>query len=505
MTMIHGSHINSPYKDDVDVIVIGSGAGGSNTALRLVEKGLNVLVVEYGGKHELYEYSQDDAVALPMLYHEGGMRLVSGDANFPLLAARTLGGSTVVNSGICFRPPRYILDGFQNEEGIHWAAADVFDPYMQWVEEYMRVAKQPDEILGTHNLITRSAYARMGWHVDTIPRNTPGCVGCGVCNLGCPAGGKWSCDRAQIADGMTKGLRVLTRARVDKILMSGKTKATGVEGSLISEDGHTVLGSFEIKAKAVVVAAGAIDTPMLLQRSGLGGVKDGIGRGLKIHPPVGAYGYFPERKIQMWKGVTQGIYSYEFMDDGVLLESAASMTAPIFFSNASSMDVDIFEWMRMLPHLALSGAMIHDDGTGTVKNGPFGKANIKYHYAENDMRRLREGVIHVAEAYFAEGATSVIPGFKGGAPMKSLDEIKRAIKGVTKPSQWQTYASHPQSTVRIHADPKQGPVSPEFHLHGTPNVFVTDASIFPDCLGVNPQIAIMAAARLAGDYVAEAL
>lgn len=498
-----GSAIKTPYSAEADVVVVGSGAGGANTALRLTELGFKVIVVEYGGDKKMQDFSGEDAVALPMLYHESGMRLVSGDANFPLLAARTLGGSTVVNSGICFRAPRRILDNFVNDQGIHWAEPGVIDPLFDWVEKYMQVGPQPDWALGPHNMLTREAYRKMGWHVDVIPRNAPTCVGCGVCNLGCPSGGKYSVDKAQIVEGMAKGMKVLTRARVDKILFSKPGIASGVEGALIEEDGHSPRGGFTIKAKAVVVSAGAIDTPMLLQRSGLGGPEDGIGRGLHIHPPVGVFGYFPDQKVEMWRGVTQGIYSDQFLDQGMLLESAASITPPIFFAMGSSVDMDHFAWMKLMPHLALSGLMIHDEGEGTVKNGPFGKAAISYHFALRDIERLKKGALLVAEAYLNAGAAGVIPGVRGAPMATSMDQVKAVTDRVTKASQLHLYASHPQSTVRIHADKKRGPVSPEFNLHSCKNVFVADASIFPDCLGVNPQITIMAAARLAAEYVAK--
>ena len=492
------------YHGEADVVVVGSGAGGANVALRLVELGLKVIVLEYGAAKTNADFSQEDAVALPMLYHEAGMRLVSGDANFPMLGAKTLGGSTVVNSGICFRAPRNILDTFVAKNGIDWAQAATIDPAFDWVEKYMRVGPQSDEVLGTHNLVTRGAYQNMGWHTEKIPRNAPTCVGCGVCQLGCPSGGKYSVDKAQIAAGLEKGLTVLTRARADKIVMD-RSIARGVEGALIENDGHTPRGFFSIKAKAVVSSAGAIDTPMLLQRSGLGGIDEGIGRGLKIHPPVGVFGYFPNRDIHMWNGVTQGIYSDQFMSEGMLLESAASMTAPIFFAAGAGVTMDVFEWMRLMPHLALSGLMIHDQGEGTVRNGPLGKALIKYHFAPYDLERLKRGVLLIGEAYLKAGAQAALPAVRGTRLCKNLGELKDLVAGVTHPAHLQLYASHPQATVRMHADRTQGPLSPRFNLHAVKNLFVADASIFPDCLGVNPQITIMAAARLAGAHVAEAV
>ncbi|MBA3754343.1 MAG: hypothetical protein H0X01_09455 [Nitrospira sp.] len=149
--------------------------------------------------------------------------------------------------------------------------------------------------------------------------------------------------------------------------------------------------------------------------------------------------------------------------------------------------------------------MIHDEGEGTVKGGPFNKANIKYHFAPYDIDRLKRGMVIVAEAYFKEGAAGVVPGIKGMGIKKNMTEFKSAVAQVKGAAQLHLYASHPQSTVRIHADPKLGPVSPKFNLHGMKNVFVSDASIFPDCLGVNPQITIMAASRLAATYVSEAI
>lgn len=499
----HGSEIEAPLRAEVDVVVVGSGAGGANVALRLCELGVGrVMLLEYGGAFEPQDFSGEEGVVLPMLYDQFGLRAASGDTDFPLPGARALGGSTVINSGICFRAPVQVTDAWVSEYGIDWATQDVLSPLYDWVWDMMEVGVTPDPFMGVHNHVSANAFRGAGWHWDWIPRNTPTCIGCGVCQNGCPSGGKRSVDRAQIPLAISLGLEVVTRARVDRVIVE-RGQARGVEGTFLAEDGFTERGNFEIRASAVVVSGGAVQTPMLLQASGLGGPKDGIGRGLKVHPALGVMGYFPDRRVELWRGATQGVYSDQFADEQILIESS-NLPAPGFFGFMGRVDRDPGEVMRMYPHIAVAGAMIGDDGEGTVKRGPVG-ASIQYHYADRDIRRFVMSTLEIGRAYLRSGAAAVQPLVHGADMVRNEAELERALAHVTRAADLMLYASHPQASVRMDADPERGPVSPRFHLHDVPNLFVVDGSFFPDCLGVNPQITIMAAARLAGQFVAESL
>lgn len=498
--ILHGHEVPVPVHEDVDVVVVGSGAGGANVALRLCELGVgNVLLLEAGGAWQPYEFSSEDAVAIPQLWDQFGLRAAAGDTDFPLPGARALGGSTVINSGICFKAPRRVTDPWVDDQGLEWATQDRLQPTFDWVWETMEVRPTPDPFLGRHNHISAEAFAGMGWKWDWIPRNTPTCVGCGQCQYGCPSGGKRSVDRAQIPMAIALGLRVLTRARVDKVLVE-KGKAVGVEGTLMASDSWTERGRLTVRAKVVVVAGGAIRTPMLLQASGLGGPDEGIGTGLRVHPAAGVFGWFPDERVEIWRGATQGVYSDEYLEDGMLFESS-NLPPAAFYGFVARAGMDPMEVMKIYPHIAISGVMIRDRGQGTVKNGPLGAA-INYRFAEEDMNRFLRAIALIGEAYFRKGAAGVMPVIHGAGMLRNMAELRAAIAKVRKPSDLMLYASHPQASVRMHADPSLGALGPDFALHKVPNLFVTDASVFPDCLGVNPQITIMAAARIAGEYVA---
>jgi choline dehydrogenase-like flavoprotein len=495
----HGHDVAVPVREDVDVVVVGSGAGGANVALRLCELGVGrVLLLEAGGAWQPHEFSSEDAAAIPLLWDQFGLRAASGDTEFPIPGARALGGSTIINSGICFRAPQKVTDEWVHDRGIDWATQDILAPTFDWVWKTMEVRPTPDPYLGRHNHISAEAFAGMDWQWDWIPRNTPTCVGCGQCQYGCPSGGKRSVDRAQIPMGIALGLSVLTRARVDRVIVE-KGRAVGVEGALMAKDAWTERGRLEVRAKIVVVAGGAIRTPMLLQASGLGGPDDGIGKGLHVHPALGVMGWFPEERVEVWKGATQGVYSDQFLDDGMLFESS-NLPAAAFYGFMARAGMDPADVMKIYPHVAVAGAMLRDVGEGTVKNGPLGAA-IEYHFAPRDMERFLRSQVLAGEAYFNRGAAGVVPLIHGAGMVHSMAELQAAIAKVRRPSDLMLYASHPQASVRMHADPARGPLSPDFSLHKVPNLFVADGSVFPDALGVNPQITIMAAARLAADRV----
>jgi len=497
MTLHDGATVTAPFHARVDVAVVGSGPGGATLALRLAEAGAKVMLLELGGHYRPEDFPSEETVAYATMYRESGTRVAQGAAPFPLLSGQALGGGTVVNSGICFRTPRYYLDAWVEERGVDWAAPEVINPAYDWVESYMRVAPVQEAFLGEHNKVSLEAFAAMGWHHDVIDRNAPGCIGCGACNWGCPSGGKLSVDKAQIDAALGLGAEVLYHARAEEITFSGD-KATGVTGTLLAADQHTPRGTFAVQADAVAVCAGAVDTPVLLQRSGVGGPDDGIGAGLRVHPSSGIGGFFPDRAVAPWKGVPQGAYSGEFMrDEGIIIETAA-MPVSAFYGLAPH-TADPTAWLRMFPHVALAGGMIHDSGSGTVRPGLGDQALVFYTLSDDDLRRLKLSMKWLGEAYFRAGAAGVISSIRGVGLVHSQRELAAAVDRVERPGDLLLYSSHPQASVRVHADPERGPLHPDFHLHGYPNLYVADSSIFPDCLGVNPQITIMAAARIAAE------
>ena len=329
------------------------------------------------------------------------------------------------------------------------------------------------------------------------------CIGCGVCYFGCPTGGKWSVDKAQIPAAVALGLNVLTRAKVEKIVVKNG-RATGVEGVLMSANGKYRQQPLAVTADVVVVCAGGIDTPILLQKSGLGGPGDGIGGKLHVHPGAGIIAYFPELETEIWRGVPQGAFSNEFADEGFLYESS-NLPASAFYMLGAKAGEDPTTWMARYRHIVLAGGMLRDEGKGRVKPGPLDKADLRIAFSDNDLTRMKASLLRLGRAYFDYGAAGVIPNIQGAGLLESYGELEAIVARIDNAGDLNLYGSHPQSTVAFDADAKRAPLHPNFHLHKVPNIFVADASVFPVALGVNPQITIMALGRIAGDYVAGAL
>ena len=252
---------------DVDVVIVGAGAGGSAVARELCAGGLDVVLLEDGPATRRFRPNYPHTARYHM--QEAGTILAEGPVTFPVAAGRGVGGGTLINSAICFRAPDYILD-----EWAEMLADPRFDPaavapIYQEMEDRIEVVDLPLAIAGENNLIIKRGVEKLGLGGGLIRRNTPGCVGCGICNFGCPTGGKRSVDMNLLADAQRDGLRIQADCRVEQVITEGE-RAVGVIGRLRDVDTREERGSVEIRArKAVVLSAGSLGTPRLLWSCGL--------------------------------------------------------------------------------------------------------------------------------------------------------------------------------------------------------------------------------------------
>src|SRR5207249_277757 len=104
-----------------DVVVVGSGAGGAAAARVLAEGGVSAIVLEEGSYHDRASYPDDPLGTLATLYRDGGLTACEGRPAIPLPLGRCVGGTTVINSGTCFRTPDRVLVRWRDELGIPWA------------------------------------------------------------------------------------------------------------------------------------------------------------------------------------------------------------------------------------------------------------------------------------------------------------------------------------------------------------------------------------------------
>lgn len=472
-----------------EIVVIGTGAGGAVAGCELAKKH-RVLFLEQGGAYPRKELQRKSFLwSSEHLYARRGAQLSSGgNVRFAIISGATVGGSTVLNSAIAFKPPDHRLKEWAAVVGDERLQPDAMRPFVD--EMWARIGVMPTHAgigrknndalrIGMERLSLREE-TRHGW----MDRNAPGCVGCGACHLGCPSGGKASMDRAVLPEAVQRGAVIHSRVRADHIVVEGG-RATRVECTVMDDDG-AVRGALVVKADLVVVAGSALRSPVLLKKSGLGGSE--VGKHLAAHAACGVFAEFPE-PIDMWNGVPQGYWAEVPGRDDVLLEVANVGPDQLFafFARAGKGGL---EAVKRLRHIAMAGPMTRDPQTGVVSVGRDGDLSFTYEVTDAHLEKWRAGMALGARAYFAAGATRVALSIGDLEFYDSEADALRAIDRVRAPSDMlAAYGSHPQGTCRMGAV-----VDADGRVNGTDNVYVMDGSIFPTTLGVNPQVTIMSLA-----------
>jgi choline dehydrogenase-like flavoprotein len=503
VTMSAGKHSVEDYGDRLDlradVCVVGAGAGGSACAAALAEAGLSVVVLEEGRHWKPADFKAETSFALKNLYQNRGMRSLRGNAIVPMPGGRGVGGSTLINSAICFRTPPEVLRKWRDEHGCERATQERFDGYFDRIWKTIGVTVNHVAVQRNNNLIFKEGAEKLGLKGEFMARSAPGCVGCGICQYGCPTGGKYSVDRTFLAEAVRTGkVGVYADVRVRGVETDGD-RVVAVTGEMVDPDTHRGRGPVRVEADTFVLSGGPVGTPLFLQANGLAS-DDVCGQNLVIHPTTGLLARF-EQRIEPWSGVTQGYY-VDCWDRGFLLQTYTVTPDQYFLVLQTPVGQETMRYMANLAHVASAGALVHDeDSSGFVRWTPAGP-DLFYHFGDGDRRRLIEGLRLGAEVFFAAGAQEVMAGHMGAKSMRSPDEIAKEVPLGTPAHHLFLYASHPMGTCRMGADPSSSVVDPAGRVWGWANLRVADASVFPSSLGVNPQVTTMAMGLMVGEAIA---
>lgn len=498
-----------PVTDDLtltaDAVIVGSGAGGGVMAAELTAAGKDVVILEKGGYFSESDFNGSEAAMTPQLYLRRGA-LATNDLGMVVLAGSCLGGGTVVNWSTSLRTPPDVLAEWARDHGVTGATSADYQQGFDFAERRLGV-NTDDSARNPNNAALERGCEALGYRWSVIPRNASGCEQrCGSCGYGCPYGRKQSTLITFVQDAHERGARIIVRCQVERVLIE-QGRAVGVEG-WAPDDVTGAHRKVIVRAPVVVVAAGSVESPALLLRSGQ--TNPNIGRHLRLHPVAALAAYYAD-PIETWKGSLQTALSDQFKDlkggYGLRFEVAPAHPGLLGLTTPWQSGLQHKQDMRRIAHVATFIALTRDTGEGQVTLDHQGDPVLRYFPNETDRRHLMRGMAEMTRIAVAGGATRVallhsqrlVLESEGGQPgavtearlQAFIGEIER--RGIA-PNRVPLFSAHQMGSCRLGADPKTSVANPDGQVHGVAGLYIADASGFPTASGVNPMLSTMALA-----------
>ncbi len=484
-----------------DIVIIGSGAGGGAAAKELAplcREGARIAVLEWGPRLAEHEYTGRETEMAGRLYFESG-GVFTRDRTMTLAFGRAYGGSTVVYTGTSLMIPERPVKRW-GVPGLTWE--DLRRRSLKYIREN-NVHLLEEERLNDNNRLFQAACERLGFRVEQFPINVKGCKGAGLCNLGCPNAAKQGTHRVQLPAAEAQGVQVITNCKVQRIEGRGVLRAV-VEERSFGLPSPWEPGEHLVRARVVIVAGGAVHSPALLLRSGLGRQLPALGRYFTAHPALILVGEHP-RSITNYYGHPKSFYCDHFAERGFLLETCMYfpfVTAKnlIGFGEEHAQLMHRMDRLQMILVLALDEAL--PDNRVTLDRA--GEPVVEYRFSEPVLEALLESMKVSARIFFAAGAQRVHApaGEKFLIERHEQDHLDELItRRRLQPGRISIASAHLMGGCRMGASPADSVTDSWGQVHGVPWLYVADSSLFPNCAEINPYVTIMAFA----DRVAEAV
>ena len=506
--------------DDSVVVVIGSGAGGGTLGTELALKGIDTVILEAGGRHEIDDFENDEwgnfskISWLDKRTSSGNWRVATDFNGLPAWIVKAVGGSTVHWAGASLRLQEHefkIKSTYGEIDGanlLDWPLSlSDLEPYYDKAEDRMGVTRTHgiEGLPGNNNFKVMKAGAdKLGYKhchtgrmaINSAPRDgRAACQQVGFCFQGCKFGAKWSTLYAEIPKGEATGkLEVRPNAQALVIEHDDNGKVNAVVYA--DEQGNQQ----RQKARAVCVAGNAIESPRLLLNSasslfpnGLGNSSGQVGKNYMRHMTGSVYAVF-DKPVRMYRGTTMaGIITDESINDpnrgfvgGYEMETL-SLGVPFMaaFLDPGAWGREFTSAMDMYENMAgmwlVGEDMPQESNTVTLhesEKDQFGLPVPNVHFTDhaNDIAMRNHAYRQGAAVYDAVGATRTFP---------------------TPPYP----STHNLGTNRMSENPDQGVVNQWGQSHDIANLFISDGSQFTTGGAENPTLTIVTLALRQADYI----
>jgi choline dehydrogenase-like flavoprotein len=496
-----------------DVCVIGSGAGGALVAARLAEAGRNVLLVEEGPWVSPKDHPVRDDRALALLYRNSGLQPAwpetdhilekHGVSFMTVLQGRVFGGGPTVNNAIHLPIEKSRWETWKNDFDFPVDWPDL-EAALQTVATDLGVSTvEMRNAMGERSKAFQTGANTLGLHVDDLPLSVRSCVGCGGCNVGCRFGLKTGglhgprpagAVRSYLERALAAGVHV--RANLRAVRFEPKFLTRQVAAA-VCQDGADGNREVAVRAGSFVLAAGPIASSNILRKSAFQ-ILSPVGKGLSANVTTPVFALLDHEIAPGEKN--PGIQMCVFVDQGGrLLET--------WFHYPGSLAAALPGWLRdhanvmkAYRRLAICGVVVPTGNHGEVGLG----GDLVLSLSDAELTQMKEGILGVADAFFAVGAETVFPATMRPFTIRSShkDEDKAAfLQFVAGPADLAQSTAHPQGGNALGRSAARSVVAPDFHLFDFDNLFVADTSLFPAGCFRNPQMTAMALAHLAAACV----
>jgi choline dehydrogenase-like flavoprotein len=492
-----------------DFCVIGSGAGGSMAAAVLAASGAKVVVLEEGGHHTKREFNLQESWAYPTLYQDHGNRTTE-DLAIMVLQGRAVGGGTTVNWTSSFRTPPATLRRWAEHHGVEGLDEATLAPHFAAAEERLNIKEgNPDDVNRNNQKLWDGA-SKLGWKPELIRRSVKGCARFGYCGMGCPIDAKQTAAITYIPDAVAAGAELYANCRVARIEASGR-RVTAVIGEALAEKPDRPAGrTLTVRPRrGVILAGGALNTPALLLRSRVGTGSGLVGQRTFLHPTVPILALFKD-PVEPFYGAPQSVSCHHFADRGAnvgyFLETPPvhPMLAAIAFPATGAAHRRLAQKLAYVSStIALLIDGFHDDPGGRVRVGSDGRTKLAYPLVPALREAAKDALKNMARLLLAAGAEEVITLHADPVTLRTEKDLASIDRLPFGPLDHTLFSAHQMGGCRM-GPAGRSVINSRGRHHDLDNLWITDGSIFPTALGVNPQLSIYGHGRLFASEIARA-
>jgi len=468
-----------PERLRAEIAVLGSGPGGATTACVLAEAGRDVLLIEEGPHIHPDAVEPFSCEEMVKKYRNGGLTLAFGRTQVQYVEGRCVGGGSEVNSGLYHRTPPEVLAEWRERFRVESLTEDDLRPYFEAIERDLSVSLLPGPAPPA-SLKLHEGATRLGWRSLEVPR----WFSYAAAADGTIRGTKQTMTRTLVPRALAAGARLLPQTRASRV----RRVADGWEVRADHEPSPGARRRLTLDAQAVFIACGALQTPALLIRSGLG---RRAGDTFHVHPTIKMVARFPEEV----NSLNAGVPMHQVKEFAPRVSLGCSISSYAYLKLAmldypdqlAAVDRD---WRRMAIYYAMTRV-----GRGTVRTVPWHRDTlVRYKLDDTDLATLGEGLRQLGHCLFAAGAQTLYPSITGCSPLTSAGDFRK-IPDPLPPDRTNLMTIHLFSSCPLGEDRNRCVTDSFGRVHDHPGLWIADASLLPGPPGVNPQGSVMMLAR----------